>query len=240
VNRREQAARERAARERRERVAEALKQLPKVEAVKERQKKHAGKKRAARVREARVSTTDPEARRMKMADGGFRPAYNIQVATDVESQVIVGVAVVNSGSDQGQALGMADQVAERAGCDPGAYLVDGGYVDLEDIAALERRGIEVYAPPRQMPGDNRPRWKRGAAGTPGVAAWRERMASEAGKEVYKERSYSAECVNALLRARYGLWQFRVRGLRKVRSVLLLLAVTHNLMRWLSLRPAHAA
>ncbi len=184
------------------------------------------KKRAARVSEARISTTDPDARKMKMADGGFRPAYNVQVATDVESQVIVGVGVVNSGTDQGQALGMADQVFKRTGCDPGAYLVDGGFVDLDEIVALERRGIEVYAPPKELAGAGKPGWKEGAAGTPEVAGWRERMEGEAGKAVYKKRASSAECVNALFRARYGLWRFGVRGLAKVRSVALLLAVAH--------------
>ena len=69
TGKRERAARERAAREREERVEEALRQLPQVQAVKERQKRKSGKKRASRVTEARVSTTDPDARVMKMPDG---------------------------------------------------------------------------------------------------------------------------------------------------------------------------
>jgi len=97
ASQREQAARERAVREREERIDEALRQLPQVQAVKDRQKRHAGKAKAAKVNEARVSTTDPSARIMKMADGGFRPAYNIQYATDTDSQVIVGVDVSNQG-----------------------------------------------------------------------------------------------------------------------------------------------
>src|SRR5208283_5456533 len=50
-------------------------------------------------KEPRASTTDAEARVMKMADGGFRPAYNVQFASDTTSGAIAGVAVDNSGSD---------------------------------------------------------------------------------------------------------------------------------------------
>ena len=115
VSRRERAARERAAQERADRVEEALRQLPEVQAVKERQKRHAGKRRAAKVTEARVSTTDPDARVMKMPGEDFRPAYNVHFATDVDSQVIVGVGVINRGTDQGEGLVMgAGGPANRA------------------------------------------------------------------------------------------------------------------------------
>ena len=115
---REQAARERAAREREDRVEEALRQLPQVQAIKERQKRKAGKQRAARVTEDRVSTTDPEARVMKMPDGGFRPAYNVSAsggATDVSSGIVLGVSVINDGTDQGEALPMVEQIVQRTG-----------------------------------------------------------------------------------------------------------------------------
>lgn len=231
VRPREQAARERAARERQERLEEALRQLPAVQASKERQARHAGKARAAKLQEPRVSTTDPAARRMKMPDGGFRPASNVQLATDTKSQVIVGVAVSNRGTDQGEALGGEEQVAQRTGRHPEAYLVDGGFVDLKDMVALERRGVTVYAPPKK---GERVRNQRGAAGTREVAAWRKRMGTEEAKAIYKERAATSECVNALMRARYGLWRFTVRGLPKVLCVTLLLVLTHNLLRWMSL------
>ena len=152
VTRREQAARSRAARERLERVEQALSQLPELQAAKERQAKHAGKARQAKLKEARVSITDPEARVMKMAEGNFRPAYNVQFATDVDSQVIVGVGAINRGNDQGEGLAMEEQVAQRTGQHPGAYLLDGGFVDLEDIQTLEERGVRVYAPPKEREG----------------------------------------------------------------------------------------
>jgi len=228
---RERAARERAVRERQERVEHALRELSAVQAVKERQRKHAGKKRAAKIQEARVSTTDPVARRMKMADGGFRPGYNVQFATDTRTQVIAGVAVTNHGTDQGEAMGVEEQVARRAGKHPEDYLIDGGFVALKDIETLERNGVKVYAPVKdtgEMGVDRR------AAKTLEVAEWRERMETEEAKGIYKERAATAECVNALMRARYGLKQFTVRGLPKVLCVTLLLVVTHNLLRWITL------
>jgi transposase len=228
---REQAARERVRRERFERIEEALRQLPEVQATKERQKKHAGKKRREKVQEARVSTTDPSARIMKMANGGFRPAYNVELATDTDSQVIIGVDVCNQGTDQGQALGMEEQVEKRTGKQPEDYLVDGGFVDLKEITALEQKGIKVYAPPK----DN---GERGIGyrnvDSPEVADWRARMKTEEAQTIYKERAATSECVNALMRARYGLEQFTVRGVSKVIGVTLLMVLTHNLLRWITL------
>lgn len=232
VTRRERAAQERAVRERLERVEQALAQMPAMEAAKERQAKHAGKARQARLKEARVSTTDPEARVMKMADGGFRPAYNVQLATDVGSQVVVGVGVINRGTDQGEGLPMEEQIVQRTGCHPGAYLVDGGFVDLEDIGTLERRGVQVYAPPKRREGGQGVRWKPGA--TPEVLAWRERMETGEGRTIYQHRASTAECVNALARERYGVRRFTLRGVAKVSCVALLMAITHNLLRWSTL------
>jgi transposase len=233
ASQREQAARERAAREREERIDEALRQLPQVQAAKERQKKHGGKTRAAKVGEARLSTTDPSARTMKMADGGFRPAYNIQYATDTDSQVIVGVDVSNQGTDQGQALGMEKQVEKRTGKQPESYLIDGGFVDLQDIKVMEQKGIKVYAPPKDN-GGREVSHGTGIAGNPEATAWRERMRTEEAKTIYKERAATSECVNALMRTRYGLQQFTVRGLPKVLGVVLLTVLTHNLLRCINL------
>ena len=232
VSRRERAARERAARERLERVEQALAHLPAVQAAKERQAKHAGTARQARLKEARVSTTDPEARVMKMADGGFRPAYNVHLATDVDSQVVVGVAVTNRGTDQGEGLVVEEQVAQRTGRNPQAYLVDGGFVDLEEIEILERRGVQVYAPPKQRKGAQQVRWKPGT--TPEIRAWRRRMETEEGQAIYRHRASTAECVNALVRAKHGVRSFTVRTVAKVTCIALLVAITHNLLRWITL------
>lgn len=232
VSARQRAARERAAQEREERVKAAVELLPELEKIKERQRKKRGKA-GERVSEARASTTDVDGRIIRMADGGYRPAYNGQLATDCASQVIVGVGVVTIGADQGQALPMEEQLAQRTGQHPRQYLIDGGFVDRDDITTLEKQGTQVYAPVPSGRGnmsENEPH--RGDS--PQVVAWRERMATEQAHTIYKDRAATAECVNAHLRARYNVHQFRVRRAPQVLTVLLLIAVTHNLFRWMAL------
>jgi transposase len=238
VNRRQLAARERAARERLERVEQALALLPEVQAAKERQERTLEQSRRGRVREPRVSTTDPEARVMHMPDGGYRPALNVELATDVTSQVIVGVAVSNRGSDQGEALPMERQIHERTAVHPDDYLMDGGFVKRDDITALENEGIAVYAPlrPPRTTTSGRTATDPRPDDSPQVRAWRERMGTDEAKERYKDRAATAECVNARCRQR-GIHQFTVRGVDKVLSVMLLAVIAHDLLRWIALSPA---
>jgi len=227
-NRRQDAARRRAARERSEQIQQALAALAQIEAKKKEQEEKA---------KARASTTDPAARVMKLGDGGFRPAHNVQFATDTQRQVIAGVDVVNVGSDQGQMPPMVEQLGERYGKTPGEVLVDGGFAKHEDIETVSaaKAGTKVYAPvpkpkkdcdrdPHQpLPGDSQT-----------IAEWRVRMGTPEAKDIYKDRASTAECVNAISRNR-GLRQFLVRGLRKVRAVVLWFAIAHNLMRAVALR-----
>jgi transposase len=221
---RERAARLRAAEEREQRVRQALEHLPQVEA----------KKKAAEKVKARVSTTDPEARVMKMADGGFRPAFNGQFCTDTETQVVVGVDLSNEGSDQGELMPMLEQLTERYQVLPEEVLVDGGFANKQALEAATTAGTTVYAPIQKPKDPNRDPHAPLPEDSPAVAAWRERMGTEQAKEIYKQRASTAECVNAIARNR-GLRQFTVRGLRKVKSVLLWYALAHNLMRAAFLR-----
>ena len=173
---------------------------------------------------------------MRMGDGGFHPAYNVQLATDVASGVVVGVTVTNSGSDAGQARPMERQVAKRTGQSPGAYLMDGGFIDRGDITALERQGTQVYAPerPTRRADGSRAPLRSHSGDTPEVQAWHQRMQTPEAQAIYRKRAASAEWVNAQLRERHGLNRFTVRGADKILSVMLLLTVTHNLVRWMAL------
>jgi transposase len=126
TDRRQKAARERAARERVEAIQRALDRLPELEAKKKPQQKD----------RARCSTTDATATVMKMADGGFRPAYNFQFATDTATQVITGVAVETTGSDAGQLEPMVAQVEERTGKVPPEWLIAGGFAQHDQIEAV--------------------------------------------------------------------------------------------------------
>lgn len=228
--RREAAARQRAAAERVQRLQQALEEREKVAAVLESRKKGTGP-------EARVSTTDPEARKMKMADGGFRPAYNVQFATTAETGVVVGVDVTNAGTDGGQMGPMLEQLQQRYHEQPREYLADGGFIKLADITAAETAGIEVYLPIMEID-------EKRAKGidpfaplkgdSPEVAQWRARMGTEEAQAIYRERAASAEWTNANCR-NHGLHQFLVRGLRKVKAIALWHALAQNFQRTLSLK-----
>jgi transposase len=215
---RQRAARERAARERVDRLTAALAGIPAAQAA----------KKPAERGEARVSETDPEARVMKMADGGFRPAYNIQLAADTAHQAIVGVEVTSSGSDMAQAPGMVEQVERRLGELPGDWLMDGGFAGQQAVEQAAAAGVRVLAPVAAPRVAGRDPHQPLPTDSPALAAWRVRMGLEETKLLYRLRAATIECVNAKARALYGLTQVRVRGLAKVRCVALWMAVAHNL------------
>jgi transposase len=245
ASRREAAARQRAARERQERVERAL--MAAEELTRQRQQRAAKDGRAKAAKEPRASTTDPaagrgsmsagpgagrprrEARVMKMADAGWRPAYNVQLASDTQSGLIAAVAVDASGSDMGKLAPMSDRLAELYGRRPAQHLADGGYVGLADIERLEQAGSEVIAPPPRPRDPGRDRHLPLPDDPPGVAVWRRRMGGEAAKAVYKQRAATAELANAQARNR-GLVRLVVRGTAKVKAVVLWLALAHNLAR----------
>src|SRR5436309_175683 len=183
---------------------------------------------------ARVSMTDPDARVMKMADGGYRPAYNVQLATAVEGRVIVGVQVTNAGTDLAQLTPMRAAVEQRTGQQPREYLVDGGFVQLESIAAAAADGVTVYAPVRKPPRADIDPHVAKPTDAPAVTAWRVRMGTEDAKTIYKDRAAVAETVNADLRAHRGLNRLPVRGLAKVQCIAVWAALTYNVLRWLAL------
>ena len=225
-NRRIRAAGERAAREREARVSAALAKLAEIEAERERRAK-TNKKQVAKQKEPRASTTDPQARIMKMPDGGYRPAYNCQLGTVAEGQIVVAVEAMAVGSDRGLMPSMINQIKRRYGRRPRRYLVDGGFNKNDDTEWAAGIGVSVYGPPIRSKHDTDPYAPRRDDG-PGVAAWRRRMKSPHGKAVYKRRTMG-ECINARLR-QWNLRQFVVRGCRKVQAVLSMFALANNILQ----------
>lgn len=224
AGKRQRAAQVAAARAYARRVEEALGQLQ------QREKTQAGKVKSHKAKGAlRTSTTDADARVMKMPDGGFRPAYNLQLgvvgAPEGGPRTIVGVTVTNQGTDAGLAGPMLQQVQRRTGLQPEALLADGGYASLQDVKGCAQRGVRpvVSVPQRmQRPGAQ-------ADTTPAVGEWRARMDSPQGKAEYRPRAGLVECVNGQLKGRLHLTQVRVRGLHKVGCLALVAALTHNLL-----------
>lgn len=222
---RQQAARERAARERAERIERALEEMKEAE---KRKRSNNGKKKT----EARSSTTDPTARVMKMADGGFRPAYNVHIVTETVSRLIVALDVDDRGTDLHAMVPLIEQVEQRFGQRPQEWLADGGCTSLDNIDKMAARGCKVLAPLRERR-SGRKRSEIRPTDSQAVRQWRERMSTDEGKTIYKQRAATAEWINARYRAQ-GLMQFFVRGVKKALSVALLHAITNNMARGMAL------
>jgi len=228
-NKRHKAAQKRAAEETEARVLQALEELEEVRQAKERNKKGTGRK-------ARCSTTDPEARLMKMGNGGYNPAFNIQFASDCETRMIVGVDVTNSGSDAGELPKMIEQLEQRYDQLPEHILVDKGFSNHQSVTSTEKKNVQVYAPifgEQDMKKRGIDPYARQKRDTDESFAFRKRMATDEAKELCKLRPSTAEFPNAECRNR-GLRQFPVRGLIKAKAIALWHALTFNFMRMLNL------
>jgi transposase len=234
-DKRRRAAEMRAAREREARISAAQERMRELEAERERRHK-TNKKDVARQKPPRASTSDAQARVMKMADGGFRPAYNLQIVAEPKTQVIVAVDVDSSGSDRGLARPAIEALAAR-GHRPCDYLVDGGFAKNDDIDWAHAAGTRLWCPPGQTRHGGDPHAPKDGDSA-GVADWRKRMASDQGKQLYRRRA-EHECINASGR-RMGLQHLTVRGKDKARTVLLWFALAHNMLRGFALRAAAQA
>jgi len=185
------------------------------------------------LKEPRASTTDAEATVMKMANGGFNPAVNVQFATDTDSRAIVGVDVSGEGNDHHLSEPMRQQVEERTGQQVHEHLMDGGYLVMAEIEAAAARDVTLYVPPKP-PRDPQ---RAGEEFTPKAAEsqvlgdWRQRMGSAAGKEIYRQRAATSETVNADLRTHRGMGRMPVRGLTKAKCVALWCAMAYNILHF---------
>lgn len=235
VSARQRSAQRRAATERAAQVARALEALRTVQADRAASKPGGKDPRTP----PRGSTTDPDARTMRMGDGGYRPAFNAQFATDAAHGFIVGVEVSQSRTDFGEAAPMLAQVTARGGRAPAAWLVDAGFTSREAVEALSAAGVTVYGALPQRTGKPDP-YAPQAGDSVAMAALKARMRSEEGQAIYAQRAPVAERVNADLKSWRTLDRVVVRGLGKVRCVVLWNVLAFNLLRWLAVSAAAGA
>jgi transposase len=120
-------ARRRARRERQQRLEHGLAEL---------------QKRQARKPRARVSVSEPEARRMRQADGGVAPNYNVQIAADAAQSLIVDVKVTQAPNDSEQLAPAVGRIANRLGRKPGQMLADGDFTNRRSIEAMAELGVD--------------------------------------------------------------------------------------------------
>jgi transposase len=211
-----QASREAAARDFQARVEAAIESVETLQAA----------KRPSDKKPARASTTDVEARVMKMPDGGFRPGYNVQFAVAGSemggARTLVGLRVTNVGSDMGSITPMLGQIEQRTGLLPGALLADANHVRFACIEGAANRGVEVLIP---VPENSNPEM-----GGPAIEAWRARMETDGAKRRFRARAGLVELLNAHLKEQFGVDHVFVRGLSKVNCVALLAGLTFNLLQ----------
>jgi transposase len=216
ADRRTKARRQAAAEDRLRRLEEARQAHAEIEDRRVEEAQQQRRKKPRGDKPVRASTSDPQARVMKMGDGGYRPAYNAQLTTTVEGTHIIGVSMTNNASDRGLLKPAIDDVKQRYGVSPQQALADGGFDSKADIERLNAEKIEVFCPlPDNGKGD--PTVPRKDDG-PGVIAWRQRMASAQGQAVYQRR-FASERPHAHMR-NHGLQQFLVRGIDKAKAVVL--------------------
>lgn len=221
-----------------ERVNAALKALE--EARTERIKNGTRNRQAPKeedLKKIRTSITDPSCRKMKMGDGGYRLAYNVQFATGLDSRVIFGVDVVNT-LDPGTASRMMAKVnnrLHRLNLSPAKnWLTDSAYSSKEDItevAALFPNCCYI-SPAKVRKGCDPKKYQK--TDSEAVKNWRDNLENPQNIELYKKRCSTAEFSNAQVK-NDGLTKFSVRGFLKVRGQVLLHAIANNIERFLDLK-----
>ena len=233
---RQAAARKRAAQERQKRRQEAMAQLPELQAPAGGKGEADGGERGQEIaaQEPRGSTTDAEARMMKMPNGGYDPAVNVPLAADPQSRAIVGVEVSGEGSDSGGLRApLREQVEQRPGGKVAEPWLEGGYLRKEDLEAAHGQGVALFIPPPTA----QDRQKRGKELEPqkgdreALRVCKQRMRSEEGKKIYQQRAATSETLNADLRTYRGLGRILVRGRAKARCVALGSALAYNVMHF---------
>lgn len=241
--RRRRAAEERAAEDIAERAQRARAALDRLKAEKaERARRHA--KEEAKKGEPKASLTDPDARRMRFADGSVKAGYNVHLAASATGMV-VSVMATDRRNDAGMAVPMVDDIKRRYGRVPKRLLVDTNYAPADDIVALASRegeGVLVYAPPPEERAEVKPetlkrRASERAKEAPALKDWRQRMDTAQGQSIYRRRK-RIELVNAQMKNR-GFERLNLRGLLKAKIVALWHALAHNILVAHRLRLAKA-
>jgi transposase len=241
---RRRAAQQRGAEEVARRAGEASRTLEKLRAEQaKRVKTHKKEEEAKKAKtEVTASVSDPEARKMRFADGAMRAAYNIQLAVSTATGIIVGAATTDRRNDTGLAIPMIKQIKDRLKTLPQRLLADSRYATKDDIVDLAELKVTVYTPvpadnPNAKPESQRKRNQKRSREPEPLKAWRERMDQEESKAIYRRRG-RIETVNGILKGR-GLGIMRVRSAAKVMAVVLMQALAHNLWRAHCLRASPA-
>ncbi|MEI6154310.1 MAG: transposase [Deltaproteobacteria bacterium] len=195
--------RERAVLERKERLSHAIEELEKIKS----------QKRSA---QTRVSITDPECRIMGQSDGGYAPAYNVQLSADAHEKVIIAVSISQSPADQTLCTSAINEIEKTTDKLPAKLIVDAGFTTRDAILAAEGRSISR------------------TENDPVIEAFIAKMETDEAKAIYRQRGGVAEFPNVWIKEKFRLRQFHLRGLVKTELEALWVSITYNVKLWIRL------
>jgi transposase len=185
--------------------------------------------------------TDPESRIMKNSNNnGFDQHYNVQVAVEHESRLIVGDWLCDHTNDKQAALPTIDTVPKELGY-PDTANLDAGYFSETNIQGLLARGIDPYIATGRS--SHNQGW-RGyfldhSESLPENATAKEKMAyklrTQVGDALYRLRKSTVEPVIGIIKEVLGFRQFSLRGLASVGGEWTLVCLAYNLKRMHTLR-----
>jgi transposase len=179
--------------------------------------------------------TDPDSRVMKNSAGrGFEQAYNVQVAVDQDSLLVVGESLSNHPNDQAAAVPTLDAIPAGLG-PPRAAALDTGYFSAANIEALEGRHIEPYIATGRD--GHHPSWQERFADLPPPpedASPKVKMAyklkTALGRSIYAARKCTVEPVIGIIKEALGFRQFSLRGEPAAAGEWRLVCLAFNLKR----------
>jgi transposase len=180
--------------------------------------------------------TDPDSRIMKNStDKGFDQHYNVQLAVDQDSRLIVGNTVSNHINDQGEAISTVDAIPAKVG-KPEAAALDNGYWSPTNVEELKTRGIEPYIATGRD--SHYLSWQERFAQEPEpppqdaslIVKMAYKLKTDIGKQIYGLRKSTVEPVIGIIKETLGFRQFSLRGILAVAGEWCLVCLAYNLKR----------
>ena len=180
--------------------------------------------------------TDPESAIMKNPNNkGFDQHYNVQVAVDQKSLLIVAPTLSNNPTDRQQALPTVDAIAPDLGT-PEAAALDAGYWSESNVNGLKARGTDPYIATGREP--HHQNWQiyfaqqpePPAANASAIEKMAYKLRTDIGQAIYRLRKYTVEPVIGIIKEVLGFRQFSLRGLSAVAGEWVLVCLAFNLKR----------
>jgi transposase len=193
--------------------------------------------------------TDPESAIMKSGStGAFEQDYNVQVAVDQKSFLVVGNHLSNHPNDSRELLPVIDSIPKEVG-KPDAVAADTGYFSENNINECVKRCVEPfiaagreahYYSVEQLLEQETSLADINVEGLTPAEAMRLKLKTREGKEVYRLRKCTAEPVFGIIKEILGFRQFLLRGIENVAGEWCLVCSAFNLKRMFNMRQKKAA